>query len=87
MKCTVYRCSRQDAMYLYLREGIAPESLPEGLRQRAGALVQVMDLELSPERRLARVDTASVMAALEKTGWFLQLPPDGHTRAHLYFGD
>lgn len=87
MKCNVYRCSRQDEMYLYLRGDLAPEALPETLRQRAGRLTQIMTLELSPARRLARADAARVIAALASTGWFLQLPPEGRTRAHLHFGD
>lgn len=87
MKCTVYRCSRQDQMYLYLREHLAPDTLPEALRRRAGRMTAVMTLELSPTRRLARADVGRVMAELASTGWFLQLPPDGGTRAHLDDGD
>lgn len=85
--CTVYRCSRQAEMYLYLREGLDPATLPEPLRQRAGTLTPVMQLNLHPQRRLARVQTARVIEQLQSQGWFLQMPPNGQVEAHLHFGD
>lgn len=85
--CAVYRCGKQDQMYLYLRAGFDTAQLPEALRKRAGPLHHVMDLSLSPERRLARVDVEKVIERLLVEGWYLQLPPDGNLNAHLYFGD
>ena len=85
--CVVYRCNRQDEMYLYLRADVAPESLPAPLLQRTGKLTETMKLSLTSERKLARVDTARVLEQLSKTGYFLQMPPDGHIKAHLHFGD
>ena len=85
MECTIYRCSKQAEMYLYLRAGFSPDKLPEALVKRAGRLTQVMDLDLVPERKLARVDVRKVMERLTADGWYLQLPPD--INAHLYFGD
>lgn len=85
--CTVYRCSKQDQMYLYLREGLDPKTLPPALLTRAGQLTRVMDVQLGPDRKLARVDVQRVVERLASDGWYLQLPPDGHIRAHLHFGD
>jgi uncharacterized protein YcgL (UPF0745 family) len=85
--CVVYRCSRQDEMYLYLRSGFAPESLPQALRARLGALTEVMQLTLSPERPLARADVSAVIERLRDVGYYLQLPPAAGINAHLYFGD
>lgn len=87
MKCLIYRCARQAEMYLYLRDGLDPAELPAPLLQRAGLLTEVMQLDLHPTRRLARVDTQAVLTQLAERGWFLQLPPDGLVAAHLYFGD
>ena len=87
MNCVVYRCSKQDEMYLYLRDDVAPETLPEALQQRAGRLTRVLSLRLDAARKLARVDIEKVIAQLTERGWFLQLPPDGVVRAHLHFGD
>lgn len=85
--CVVYRCSRQAELYLYLREDLSPEVLPEALRARTGRLTEVMRLSLHPERRLARVEVSRVIAALAGPGWYLQLPPDGQIHGHLDDGD
>lgn len=86
MRCTVYRCSKQDEMYLYLRADLQPEQLPEALRQRAGRLTQVMQLELGT-RRLARVDVDKVMEKIAADGYYLQMPPNGVIKAYTYEGD
>ncbi len=76
MECTVYRSRRKRETYLYLpRESDPAEVLPESLLHLLGVLDPVMDLTLTPERRLARADAAVVMAALEDEGYYLQLPP------------
>lgn len=86
-ECVVYRCASQAEMYLYVRAGLPADQLPEALRKRTGALTQVMTLQLTPERKLARVDAAKVRERLAAEGYYLQLPPDGRVQAHLYFGD
>ncbi len=73
--CTVYRSERHEGMYLYVASGCALAELPEALLQRFGTATAVMELELGPERTLARVDINSVRRALGETGYFLQLPP------------
>lgn len=86
VECAVYRCARQDEMYIYLPADTAPDTLPEGLRQRTGALEHVMDLTLTAQRQLARVSAAQVMQALKTTGYFVQLP-DNPLTVNLYRGD
>jgi uncharacterized protein YcgL (UPF0745 family) len=85
--CLIYRCSRQAELYLYIRAGVDPATLPPPLLQRAGRLTKVMEITLDPSRKLARVDTAKVLEGLETNGWYLQLPPNGLLDAHLHFGD
>lgn len=85
--CTVFRCSRQPEMYVYIRSGLPTTELPEALRLRAGHLTEVMQLELHAERRLARVDVRQVMAALTGRGYFLQMPPEGAINGNLDDGD
>lgn len=87
MDCVVYRCGKQEEMYLYTRANFKTETLPETLLKRMGPLTQVMSLSLCSERKLARVDVARVMQKLGEDGYYLQLPPDGHIKGHLYFGD
>lgn len=87
--CRVYRCKKQPEMYLYLREDIEPDSelIPPELLQRTGLLEYALELELHPQRKLARVDVALVLAALHEQGWFLQMPPVDQVTGSLYFGD
>ena len=59
--CIVYRCGKQDEMYLYLRADLKLDDIPEPLRQRTGRLTEVMRLHLTPERKLARVDVLRVI--------------------------
>ena len=73
-------------MYLYLHEEQKPESLPDELLKLVGQLTHVMDLELSEERKLARVDVTVVMRALEDKGYFIQMPPSDLI-PNLHFGD
>lgn len=87
IECRVYRCSKQDEMYLYLRADLAPDSLPEALLQRTGRLHEVMQLQLHAGRRLARVDVQAVITQLQSGGFYLQMPPQGQIRAMLYEGD
>lgn len=87
IECQVYRCAKQDEMYLYLRADLQPETLPEPLLRRTGRLTAVMHLALTPERKLARVDAATVRARLRTEGFFLQMPPAGHIKAELNDAD
>jgi uncharacterized protein YcgL (UPF0745 family) len=85
--CVVYRCGKQDEMYLYLRAGVKPDDLPTALLRRVGKLTQVMQLSLAPGRKLARVDVDKVLEKLHEPGYYLQMPPQGHIKGNLYFGD
>ena len=73
-------------MYLYVHEDKKTEDLPEDLLKLVKGLTHAMDLELSPERKLARVDIMLVMKHLEEQGYFLQMPPDP-LKPYLYQGD
>jgi len=83
--CWIYRASRQDEMYLYLREKDNFELIPESLRKALGRLELVLELTLSPERRLAREDIRQVLANLHGQGFHLQMPPK--VSADLYAGE
>lgn len=86
MNCKVYRASRQDEMYVYVKEGLEPGDLPEELLKLVKQLQHVMDLELSPERELAREDVMEVLTNLKSKGYHLQMPPDP-LKTELHQGD
>ena len=62
-------------MYLYVDKQEDLERIPAALLKRFGKPEQAMTLVLTPERELARVDIAKVLASLEEQGFFLQMPP------------
>lgn len=75
MKCTVVRSSLKDFTYIYLLAGNDYEDLPVSLRKVFGEPEFVMNLELSPERKLAYEDVNRVMRNLKEQGFHLQMPP------------
>lgn len=74
-------------MYLYLRADLGTDVLPEALLKRTGTLSAVMDLSLTPDRKLARVEVGKVIEQLRGVGYFLQMPPPDAVHGHLHFGD
>ena len=73
--CRIYRSERKAETYLYVIDALDLEELPAALRRQFGDATLVMLLEIGPETRLSRVDGADVVRALERDGYFLQLPP------------
>lgn len=84
MKCVIFRCSKKQEMYLYVSykedEDALLKGLPEELMKLTGLLEKIMDLELSPDRKLARANTQDVIAALQAKGFYLQSPPNALLR-------
>lgn len=76
MLCKVYRSDRKPETYLYLRNNLAFEELPDSLQAHFGPPHYVMPLILDDGRKLSRVDVKRVLAALEADGYYLQLPPE-----------
>ena len=64
----------RDSTYLYLATKDDFSHIPDPLRKLIGEPVHVMDLDLSPERKLAREDVAEVVRNLRERGWHLQMP-------------
>jgi len=75
MHCVIYKGPRKADTYLYVEREGDFERVPPSLLDLLGPLQKVMDLELSPDRRLAQADVDEVMAALRERGYYLQLPP------------
>ena len=74
MHAYVYKSLSKADSYLYLRERDAFGLVPDGVRLPLGKLQFVMDLALTPERRLAREDVNVVIANLRDRGFHLQRP-------------
>jgi uncharacterized protein YcgL (UPF0745 family) len=87
MKCSVFRSSLKDFTYIYLRTGHDYDDLPDSLREVFGNPGLVMNLELTPKRKLAYADINQVMKNLEEQGYHLQLPPQKDTTGLLELPD
>lgn len=75
MQAYVYRSQRKADTYVYLaaREDFA--CLPEPLRTQLGPLGFVLEVALTPDRKLAREDAAVVRGNLAARGFHVQFPP------------
>ena len=83
MKCSVIRSSLKDFTYIYLLAGQDFDDLPSELKEVFGKPEFVMDLELTPERKLAHADISHVMQNLSEQGYHLQMPPQEDTTGLL----
>lgn len=74
MHCFVYASLRKPDTYVWLsrREGF--DVLPEPLLLLLGELRFVLEVELTPQRKLPHEDTEKVLASLGGQGWHLQAP-------------
>jgi len=75
MQCFIYKSQKKDQLYLYLNKRDDFSAIPADLLKNLGQLSFVMELQLSPERKLAREDVNKVMSSIASRGFFIQLPP------------
>ena len=71
----VFKSLKKLDTYLYVSKLQDFEDLPSALRNSFGQYELVLEMELSPERKLARADTNQVLADIALKGFYLQLPP------------
>ena len=76
MQTYVYKSLRKDDTYVFLAARDDFTRMPEAVRAPLGRLQFVMELALTPERKLARGDTVVVRENLAVRGFHLQLPAD-----------
>ena len=79
--CSIYRSSRVEGMYLYVDKKEDLARVPEELLATFGKPELAMTLALYPERKLARADINSVLAAIAEQGFYLQMPPQAEVNA------
>ncbi len=75
MQCWIYKGPKRPDSYLYLDREDDFDHVPEALLKLFGPLERVMTLELTPERKLARVEVTEVMEKLREQGYFVQHRP------------
>jgi uncharacterized protein YcgL (UPF0745 family) len=82
MHAFVYKSLRKADTFVYLAARDGADALPADVRAQLGGLEFVLEVELTPERRLARVDAAKVRDALAERGFFIQMPPPPDAAAY-----
>lgn len=75
MQCTIFRSSLKEFTYVYLAEGKGFDDIPVTLKKVFGEPEFVMNLELTPDRKLAYEDIDQVRHNLAGQGYHLQMPP------------
>lgn len=78
MQAYVYKSQRKADTYLYLAARDDFQRIPESLRTPLGELAFVLEVELTPGRRLARGDADAVRQNLSTQGFHVQFPPAIH---------
>jgi uncharacterized protein YcgL (UPF0745 family) len=68
-------------MYIYLAEEDVFNNVPKEIFNSLGIVAFSMELEITPETRLAREDIETVLKNLEEHGFHLQLPGDESVEA------
>lgn len=71
----VFKGDRKPGAFLYVDFTDALDGVPEALLVQFGETTEVLSLQLTPDRKLARADAGDVLAQIEATGFYLQLPP------------
>jgi len=75
MQAYVYKSLKKADTYVYLASRDDFARLPEPLRTQLGGLQFVLELALTPDRKLAREDPSVVRENLAARGFHLQFPP------------
>lgn len=75
MTCFIYKSLKKQFLYLYIGKKDDFTSIPEALFNSLGQLELIIEMELTPERKLAKEDTTKVIASLNEKGYFIQWPP------------
>lgn len=75
MHAYVYKSQRKEDTFVYLAARDDFERIPETLRAQLGSLTFVLDVALTPERKLARGNAEAVRENLATRGFHIQFPP------------
>lgn len=77
MHAYVYKSLRKHGAYVFLAERDVFDCVPAPVLAQLGRLEFVLDVELTPGRRLAQANADTVRENLASRGFHLQMPPTG----------
>lgn len=76
MNCYIYRCSGKNDMYIYLKDQDDFSVVPDHIKKSLGETEFTMEIDITPERKLAKENPVTVIANLTEHGFHLQLPSE-----------
>ena len=74
IECAVYKSQKKDETYIFIPTTTALSDLPKDLLKVLGQTEMIMNLKLTPEKKMARGTAAIVMKSIEEQGFHLQMP-------------
>lgn len=75
MLCAIYKSTKKEQTYLFVKTRDDFSSVPKPLMQTFGTPVLVTIINLATKEKLAFADLAKVNTNLTEQGYYLQLPP------------
>ena len=75
MLCAVYKSIRKLQTYLFIEKRDDFTPVPDQLLTQFGPPQLISILNIKPDTKLAMTDANNVIEAIQKNGYFLQLPP------------
>lgn len=76
LHCYIYKCLRKAETYLFVLKENDFSAVPAPLLDTLGKVEKVIDIELTPQRKMARGNARQIIYDLKQTGFHLQLPPN-----------
>ncbi|MBX2838049.1 MAG: YcgL domain-containing protein [Gammaproteobacteria bacterium] len=76
MQCFVFRSTKKEGLYVYLKDRDTLDRLPEAVKQQLGQPEFALEFDLTPTRKLGYEDPAEVLTNLESQGFHLQMPKE-----------
>lgn len=72
--CDVYKGVKKSDYYLFVKREQGLTRVPESLLSQLGKLELTMSIVMTPDRTMASVSAKDILIALDKTGYYLQMP-------------
>lgn len=74
MQSFIYKSLKKSELYLYLGKKDDFSCVPDLLLKSFGRIEFVMELEITPDRKLAKENVKKVISGLQEKGFFVQMP-------------
>ncbi|MDH5425264.1 MAG: YcgL domain-containing protein [Gammaproteobacteria bacterium] len=76
MNCYIYRCMAKNDMYIYLKDQDDFSVVPKHILKSLGETEFTLEIDVTPERKLAKENPVTVISNLQEHGFHLQLPSE-----------